>query len=756
MRRLLGALLVPLLSFATPAETPPIWEFNSLDDLAAWVPNGHFENVTLVDGAVQADATGTDPFFHCQNLSIPASARQYVLIRIRADRPGTGDLFWSGQTAGPYGGLNETKKNSFSIRGDCSWEEIPVFPFWQTEGIIRQLRLDLYEGGRFGIDSIQILEWSTEPLKPETPWVWNFNGDFISPWGIHPNADLFLTSAASAPTLARDWATVRLRSEKDGVASIVWATSSKQGLQSEEFDILGDGRLRSYPIRLKEVPGWGEPLLAFGLRLPITLREGVFLESVQVGEEPTGPAEWAVTYFGFENAPNRALSGCQILARLTNIGADPANLETIQFETPQGIKVLKHPQLDPRRVIGFGESLDFSWEVQANAPGDYLVRIVGTGEGGPLSATATLDFTASPGLPQVSTVPQPRPIKTSLDVCAYYFPGWNTPQKWDCIRETAPIRKPVLGYYDESNPECVDWQIKWAVENGISCFLVDWYWVRGTQQLTHWFEAYRNSQHRNFLKVAIMWANHNPPGTHSREDWREVTRHWIDHYFPLETYYRLDNLPVVFLWDPRLIRSDLGGSQEVRAAFDESMSMAKAAGFLGIRFIALHDHDSESQAEQLLSEGYTGSTNYHEWGDAPNLADSPNRMTFEDVVQSASQTWRERDQECGSLEYFPVVDTGWDARPWHGRKAQVIRNRNPELFEQLLLEARAFCQENEKKFVVLGPVNEWGEGSYIEPCVEFGFDMYERIRKVFGTPEPSDWPINIGPSDIGLGPYDFK
>ena len=113
-----------------------------------------------------------------------------------------------------------------------------------------------------------------------------------------------------------------------------------------------------------------------------------------------------------------------------------------------------------------------------------------------------------------------------------------------------PVRKPLLGYYDEGNPECVDWQIKWAVENGISCFLVDWYWVQGSQQLTHWFDAYRKARYRDYLKVAIMWANHNPPGTHSVEDWRKRHGHWIDQYFNLPGYYRIDGKPAVFIWDP--------------------------------------------------------------------------------------------------------------------------------------------------------------------------------------------------------------
>ena len=47
--------------------------------------------------------------------------------------------------------------------------------------------------------------------------------------------------------------------------------------------------------------------------------------------------------------------------------------------------------------------------------------------------------------------------------------------------------------------------------------------------------------------------------------------------------------------------------------------------------------------------------------------------------------------------------------------------------------------------------NEWGEGSYIEPNREFGFGDLEAIRSVFA--KPGNWPQNIAPSDVGLGPY---
>ncbi|HPO31163.1 MAG TPA: hypothetical protein PKX28_07970, partial [Candidatus Hydrogenedentes bacterium] len=65
--------------------------------------------------------------------------------------------------------------------------------------------------------------------------------------------------------------------------------------------------------------------------------------------------------------------------------------------------------------------------------------------------------TDPPDILKIDYVPPPVPPRLPFDVCAYYFPGWNSPAKWYCIRDYAPERRPALGYYDEGNPECVDW-----------------------------------------------------------------------------------------------------------------------------------------------------------------------------------------------------------------------------------------------------------------------------------------------------------
>ena len=730
----------------------PAWDFDSAEDAQVWAPNAHLANVRVADGVLSADTVDWDPSFLNRSVAFVASPYQYVAIRLRASKGGAGDLYWSGSLEGRYGGLAEEKKVRFVIPGDGEWHDIVAFPFWHTEGEIRQLRLDLFNDAHFDIDWIRIGEWG-DGRTPEEHRSWDLGGD-LSSWQVYPGAAEYFAPPLRLDVTATGWVTALIRSETAGPASILWACGDERGMKERNFALRGDGALHVYNFEMTGVPTWRAPVVAVGLRLPA---EGpVHVESVSIGEDPAGPPELDISCFAFVDAPNRAGRPCAVLVRVVNIGGLPGQVADIALDVPDGLRVVQPPESTLPRSLSFGEYEDFVWTVQAERPGEYPVSVrVERENAAPATAEAVLGFSAPLNLPSAAYVPPPRPVQTHIDICAYYFPGWNSDAKWDCIRRVAPIRKPVLGYYDEGNPECVDWQIKWAVENGISCFLVDWYWSKGAQHLTHWFEAYRRARYRDYLKVAIMWANHNPPGSHSPEDWRAVTREWIEKYFPLETYYRLENKPAVFIWDPENIRKDLGGSEAVRKSLEESQSMAMDAGFEGISFVAMGYDFGSSRIQRLLQEGYCGITTYHEWGASTEGAFGLRRMRFEDVARTAPAAWQEKHDAAGSLVYYPVVDTGWDSRPWHGDDGLVIEGRTPDLFEDLLDAARTFCEANRKPLVVLGPMNEWGEGSYIEPCTEFGFEMLERVRGVFGKGDPGFWPVNIAPSDVGLGPYDF-
>ena len=145
-----------------------------------------------------------------------------------------------------------------------------------------------------------------------------------------------------------------------------------------------------------------------------------------------------------------------------------------------------------------------------------------------------------------------------------------------------------MGWYDEANPECVDWQIKWAVEHGIRFFMVDWYWHQGHRQLDHWVhKGFMHARYRQYLKWCVMWANHNPPGSHSADDWQKVTQYWIDTTSARVNTTASDDRPVVVI-APSNIHRDVGGSGDYAAKlFAMSQEMAQKAGYKGICFVAM-------------------------------------------------------------------------------------------------------------------------------------------------------------------------
>lgn len=144
--------IVVVILFATIAQALPRWDFESETDIEQWVPNTHLTGVHIDSGTFKAKAIDSDPFLLCRNVNLKATPYQYVVFRIKASQSGIGELFWSGQLQGQYGGLTETQKVRFAIEADTDWQEIVLFPFWHTEEAIRQLRLDLYAGATFEID----------------------------------------------------------------------------------------------------------------------------------------------------------------------------------------------------------------------------------------------------------------------------------------------------------------------------------------------------------------------------------------------------------------------------------------------------------------------------------------------------------------------------------------------------------------------------------------------------------------------------
>lgn len=368
-------------------------------------------------------------------------------------------------------------------------------------------------------------------------------------------------------------------------------------------------------------------------------------------------------------------------------------------------------------------------------------------------------------------VPEPQPVKSAVEITALYYPGTEHMPEWDMVAQTRPEIKPLLGWYDESNPEVIDWQIKWAVEHGISSFCVDWYWNKGRRRLEHWVKGYYKARYRKYLKWYMMYANHNQPGAHSTEDQIAVTKYWIENYFKTPEYYTIDGKPVVCYWDVENLDRDfiaeaaakgekLKIGEGIRRALSISEKMAKEARFPGIHWQLMWRDTAYDPvfAIERRRLGFSSAISYgFVWEAkklAPEMAAKSKGLTFDMVAQGLPKLWDAKAAQQ-ELPWWLPLPTGWDDRPRSFSRATVIHGRTPEKFAAICKEARSFCNKNGLRHVIVHPVNEWQEGCYIEPNEEYGFAMYDAIRDAFCEKPKKGWPKNLCPSDIGLGPYDY-
>ena len=745
------------------------WKFDRPGDLRGWQPNGHLREVALTNSLLACRAVGSDPILELRPLlDLPATPWQTLEVRLKADRNGEAEWFWGNTSTGRFGGFSQEKSARFQIRGDSQWHDYRLMPFWHPEGRIVRLRFDLYDGARFEIEHIRLLQLDTAPAveRPAFDFVsgalgWQgVNGAQVSGGreGLAIRCDtpdgFALSPPMRIPAEEGGYAALRMAVNQGSRATLLFATEEKPGLQALGFPVEADDQEHTYNLDMLAAPGWRGRVIALGLRSGDIPGAQAHVRWLRVGDKPQGSPQLAVVSCALEDALPRVGLPAALSATVCNTGGEPATGLRASLSLPRGVRILRsQPAGAPLRSLGFGEEAAWTWTVQCQEPlAGEAVLTFNSSNAGTLVARAPLQFTSRLKVAQAGNVPEPKPVRGPWEVGAYYFPGWKTASQWQPIRRF-PERRPVLGWYREGDPEVADWHIKWAVEHGLTFFAYDWYWSQGARQLEHGLhDGYFKARYRHLLKFCLLWANHNPPHTSSREDCLAVTRYWIENYFGRPEHLVMDGKPAVIIFSTDRLRQDLG-SAGVKEAFEAMRAACRKAGLKGLYLVACVG--DAGGARLAAAEGYDSVTAYN-W---PGLGMSGqgNRAPFEGLLEGYRRHW-EHLLEQSPIPLAPVpVCGGWDSRPWHGENNLVRFGRTPALFQRHLLDAKRLLETGDPKsgprnLVLVEAWNEWGEGSYIEPHTEFGFGYLDAIRAVF-TDAPAVHE-DVTPADAGLGPYD--
>jgi hypothetical protein len=361
---------------------------------------------------------------------------------------------------------------------------------------------------------------------------------------------------------------------------------------------------------------------------------------------------------------------------------------------------------------------------------------------------------------------------SDYQVGAYYMPGWQSGSRfWSDIRPW-PDRTPLLGYYPEEETRIADQHIQWAADHGINFFVYDWFWDSkpGRPRLEHALLAHLKSKYRAELRFCILWVNH-PPFDRTVEQYKPIVDYWIRNYFNRPEYFKINNIPVVFVFSSGDFARVLGTrAPDVLSAIREQV---KKAGYKDIYLVAGDSGVPDAKKiGGLILQGYDGVTAYnYVYTSGPKIA------SYDDLITGYEKIWNEAysvikkisdyltgkkpidDQIISTMEkdenmrgkidqvkkligankkfhYVVPVTPGWDDRPWHGNEAYVRTGSTPEKFKQMLLKAKGFIDAHRadgivSNMVIIEAWNEFAEGSYIEPTEKWRFGYLDAIRDAF-------------------------
>ena len=85
-------------------------------------------------------------------------------------------------------------------------------------------------------------------------------------------------------------------------------------------------------------------------------------------------------------------------------------------------------------------------------------------------------------------------------------------------------------------------------------------------------------------------------------------------------------------------------------------------------------------------------------------------------------------KSCKKENLFPCIMPGWDRSP-RAKTAEIWTNNTPELFQKHVKEAVDLVQDKEydKRIIFLRSWNEWGEGNYVEPDLQYGHGYLDAL-----------------------------
>jgi lipopolysaccharide biosynthesis protein len=304
-----------------------------------------------------------------------------------------------------------------------------------------------------------------------------------------------------------------------------------------------------------------------------------------------------------------------------------------------------------------------------------------------------------------------------------------------------------LGFYDLRLAETREAQAEMARAYGIDGFCYYHYWFHGKRMLHEPIDGILKEKKPEF-PFCYFWANESwsrrwtgddrkllIEQKYSEEDDRQHAL-WCLESFKDERYIKVNGRPLFLIYKPY----DLPNPQRTFAIFEE---VCQEHGVPKPFFVASNSHNKEidpyslgfdhaihfQTRHQLLSEFMI---------EGPSLKKTIRNLLL-GIFSSRLRVYeyKQYKERAAKLKFdyegFPCVNVTFDNTARRGSKAIVIKDQDPDLFEESLLLAKSDAERLKpgEKIIFINAWNEWAEGNHLEPDMKFGYAFLDKVKKVF-------------------------
>jgi lipopolysaccharide biosynthesis protein len=346
-------------------------------------------------------------------------------------------------------------------------------------------------------------------------------------------------------------------------------------------------------------------------------------------------------------------------------------------------------------------------------------------------------------------------IKKNAKVIAFYLPQFHEiPEnnkwwgegftEWKNVKPAKPLFENhyqphmpgELGYYDLSDINIQQKQIKLAKSHGVEGFSFYFYWFKGKTLLEKPLANYLDNSELD-LPFCLCWANENwsrrwdgkdseiliEQGHSSIDDLNFIK--YISKYLKDSRYIKFNGKPLIIVYRPSLL-------PEPRKTAEIWRKWCEDNG-IGEIFIAYTQSFESADPKEF---GFDAAIEFPPNNTSPpNITDSIN--LFDNESNPSIYDWRElpeRSKKYVKPEYliFRGVNPSWDNTARRKKNATILLNSSPALYQEWLVNAikdtKNRLPEHDNQLVFVNAWNEWAEGAHLEPDEKYGYAYLEATR----------------------------